>query len=261
MSASTPSEGPSRGEICAVACADAFRGNGEILASCFGTAPAIGARLAKLTFEPDLLMTDGVCTVVDQPNPVSGPGHEQVVEAWLPFRAIFDHVWNGNRHVIMAASQIDRYGNHNFACIGEHAKPKAQLLGMRGAPGNTICHTTSYWVANQTAKVFVPKVDVVSGVGYDRAAKLPAATTQGFDVRFVISNLAVYDFETPDHRMRLKSVHPGVSVDQVVENTGFELVIEGDVPETRLPTAEELVLIREQIDPKGVLGREVPNPE
>jgi hypothetical protein len=61
--------------------------------------------------------------------------------------------------------------------------------------------------------------------------------------------------------MRLKSVHPGVSVDQVVENTGFELVIEGDVPETRLPTAEELALIREQIDPKGVLGREVPNPE
>ena len=89
-----------RGEICAVACAEAFRGNGEILASCFGTAPAIGARLAKSTFEPDLLMTDGVCTVVDMPNPVSGPGHDQVVEAWLPFRAIFDHVWNGNRHVL-----------------------------------------------------------------------------------------------------------------------------------------------------------------
>jgi len=249
-----------RGEICAVACAEAFRGNGEILASCFGTAPAIGARLAKSTFEPDLLMTDGVCTVVDMPNPVSGPGHDQVVEAWLPFRAIFDHVWNGNRHVIMAASQIDRFGNHNFACIGEHAKPKAQLLGMRGAPGNTICHTTSYWVANQTAKVFVPQVDVVSGVGHDRAAQLNPATTQAHDVRLVISNLAVYDFATPDKRMRLKSLHPGVSVDQVVENTGFELAIEGDVPETRLPTADELALIRDTLDPKGFLGREVPNP-
>jgi len=249
-----------RGEICAVACADAFRGNGEILASCFGTAPAIGARVAKATFEPDLLMTDGVCTVVEMPDPVSGPGHAQVVEAWLPFRTVFDHVWNGHRHVIMAASQIDRYGNQNFACIGEHAKPKAQLLGMRGAPGNTISHITSYWVASQTAKVFVPEVDVVSGVGYDRAAKLDPASTRAHDIRYVISNLAVYDFETPDKRMRLKSVHPGVSVDEVVENTGFELVIEGDVPETRLPTAEELVLIREQIDPKGVLAREVPNP-
>jgi acyl CoA:acetate/3-ketoacid CoA transferase beta subunit len=252
---------PTRGEICAVAAAEAFRGNGEILASCFGTAPAIGARLAKATFEPDLLMTDGVCTVVDEPNPVSGPGHELVTEAWLPFRAIFDHLWNGNRHVIMAASQIDRFGNQNFACIGEHAKPKAQLLGMRGAPGNTISHITSYWVANQTAKVFVPKVDVVSGVGYDRAAKLSKETTQGFDVRFVISNLAVYDFETPNNAMRLKSLHPGVSVDDVVENTGFELVIEGDVPETRLPSADEVQLIREKIDPKGFLNREVVNPD
>ena len=247
-----------RGEICAVAAADAFRGNGEILASCFGIAPAIGARLAKATFEPDLLMTDGVCTVVDEPNPVSGPGHEQVVEAWLPFRTIFDHLWNGNRHVIMAASQIDRFCNQNFACIGEHAKPRAQLLGMRGAPGNTISHTTSYWVPNQTPKVFVDTVDVVSGV-YDRASQLDDATTRGHELHRVISNLAVYDFETPDHAMRLRSVHPGVTTGDVVENTGFELVIEGKVPETRLPTAEELQLIREKIDPKGLLSREVSN--
>ena len=258
---SDANQSATRGEVCAVACADAFRGNGEILASCFGTAPAIGARLAKSTFEPDLLMTDGVCTVVDNPNPVSGPGHDLVVEAWLPFRAIFDHLWNGNRHVIMAASQIDQFGNQNFACIGEHAKPKAQLLGMRGAPGNTISHITSYWVANQTPKVFVPEVDVVSGVGNDRAAKLNPASTKAHDIRLVISNLAVYDFATPETRMRLKSVHPGVTVDQVVENTGFELVIDEVIPETRIPTAEELTLIRDTLDPKGFLGREVKNPE
>jgi acyl CoA:acetate/3-ketoacid CoA transferase beta subunit len=246
-----------RGEICAVAAAEAFRGNGEILASCFGTAPAIGARLAKATFEPDLLLTDGVCTVVEEPAPVSGPSHEMVVEAWLPFRAIFDHLWNGNRHVIMAASQIDRFGNHNFACIGNHAKPKAQLLGMRGAPGNSISHTTSYWVARQTTKVFVEQVDVVSGVGYDAAAKLSPASTRGHDIRCVISNLAVYDFKTPNHSMRLKSLHPGVSVDEVVENSGFELVIEGEIPETRLPSSEELRLIRERIDPLGFVNKEV----
>ncbi len=254
------SGGATRGEICAVAAAEAFRGNGEILASCFGTAPAVGARLAKLTFEPDLLMTDGVCTVVDNPSPVSGPAETSVVEAWLPFRTIFDHLWNGNRHVIMAASQIDRFGNQNFACIGPHAKPTAQLLGMRGAPGNSISHITSYWVANQTKTVFVEKVDVVSGVGYDRAAKLGPASTRGHDIRCVISNLAVYDFQTPDHRMRLRSVHPGVSVDDVIANTGFELVIEGKIPETRLPTDAELRLIREKIDPKGFVNKEVPNP-
>jgi acyl CoA:acetate/3-ketoacid CoA transferase beta subunit len=250
-----------RGEICAVANADAFRGDGEILASCFGTAPAIGARLAKATFEPDLLMTDGICTIVDVPNPVSGPGHDLLVEAWLPFRSIFDHLWNGKRHVIMAASQIDRFGNQNFACIGDHAKPKAQLLGMRGAPGNTISHKTSYWVPNQTARVFVEKVDVVSGVGYDRAAELNEATTQGFELGRVISNLAVYDFETPDHAMRLRTLHPGVTLEDVLENTSFPLVIddESNIPETRLPSAEELRLIREQIDPECMLGREVAN--
>ncbi len=246
-----------RGEICAVAAAEAFRGDGEILASCFGIAPAIGARLAKATFEPELLMTDGICSLVDEPDAVSGPGHAKVVEAWLPFRAIFDHLWNGRRHVIMAASQIDRFGNQNFACIGEHAKPKAQLLGMRGAPGNTISHRTSYWIPNQTPKVFVDKVDVVSGVGYDRASRLDRASTRGHELHRVISNLAVYDFETADHSMRLRSLHPGVTLERVIENTGFELVIEDEIPETRRPTPAELTLIRKKIDPEGLLGREV----
>lgn len=250
-----------RGEVCAVATAEAFRGDGEILASCFGIAPAIGARLAKATFESDLLMTDGVCTVVDVPNPVSGPSHDLVVEAWLPFRAIFDHLWNGKRHVIMAASQIDRFGNQNFACIGVHAKPKAQLLGMRGAPGNTISHKTSYWVPNQSRKVFVETVDIVSGVGNDRAAELDDATTTGHHLGQVISNLAVYDFETPTRAMRIRSLHPGVSLEDVIENTGFSLVIEDEqnIPQTRLPTTEELRLIREEIDPERFLEREVAN--
>ena len=169
-----------RGEICAVACADAFRGNGEILASCFGTAPAIGARLAKATFEPDLLMTDGVCTVVDNPSPVSGPGNDLVVEAWLPFRAIFDHLWNGNRHVIMAASQIDQFGNQNFACIGEHAKPKAQLLGMRGAPGNTIFRTIDDQLRPKLCPIRTKVLSTLSTAPY-------VATTVGVNVPSAIS--------------------------------------------------------------------------
>ena len=251
-----------RGEVCVIATAEAFRGDGEILASCFGIAPAIGARLAKATFEPDLLMTDGICTVVDEPNPVSGPGHELVVEAWLPFRTIFDHLWNGRRHVIMAASQIDRFGNQNFACIGDHAKPKAQLLGMRGAPGNTICHKTSYWIPNQSQKVFVESVDVISGVGNDQAARLSKANTQGHSLGQIISNLAVYDFETPTKTMRVKSLHPGVSLEEVRDQSGFPLVVsnEATITQTRWPTESELSLIRERFDPEHFLDREVANP-
>ena len=68
---------------------------------------------------------------------------------------MFDWVWSGKRHVMMGATQVDRYGNQNIAAIGDYAKPKAQLLGFRGAPGNTINDTTSYWVPNHCPKVFV----------------------------------------------------------------------------------------------------------
>ena len=249
----------SRAEVCTVAVAEAFRGDGEILASSFGTVPAIGARLARLTFEPDLLMTDGIASLLADVQPVSGEAaSEPIVEGWMPFRSVFDLLWNGKRHVVMIASQIDRYGNHNFACIGDHAKPKAQLLGMRGAPGNTINHATSYWVPNHSAKVFVESVDVVSGLGYDRARQLGEASSRHHEVRRVISNLGVFDFQTPDHRMRLVSVHPGTRVDDVIAATGFELVIDGDVPETRAPSDEELAIIRDILDPQAMRDREVP---
>ncbi len=247
-----------RAEVCAVAIAETFRGDGEILVSPIGNLPSIGARLAKLTFAPDILMTDGVAFLIANVQPVGGAkGPEPIVEGWMPYRSVFDVVWSGRRHVVMGATQIDRYGNQNIACIGPFEKPKAQLLGMRGAPGNTINHTTSYWVPNHGPKVFVEKVDVVSGVGYDRAAALGPVASRFHEVRRVVSNLGVFDFNGPDHRMRLVSIHPGVSVNDVVQNTGFELVIPADVPQTRSPTGDELHLIREVIDPKGVAAREV----
>jgi hypothetical protein len=72
-----------------------------------------------------------------------------------------------------------------------------------------------------------------------------------------VSNLGVFDFETPDHSMRLRSVHPGSSVEEIREQTGFGLVADEPVPETRLPSDEELRLIREAIDPKGLRDREI----
>ena len=91
----------------------------------------------------------------------------------------------------------------------------------------------------------------------NRAASLGEKSARFHEIRRVVSNLGVFDFATPDRRMRLASLHPGVGVDEVVEKTGFELAIDGDVPETRTPSAEELRLIREVIDPEGYGGREV----
>ena len=240
-------------ELLAVACAEAFRGDGEILASPIGVIPSIGARLAKATFAPDLLLTDGVASLVANVYAVGAPASAGVVEGWVPYRTIFDIVWSGRRHVMMGASQIDRFGNQNIACIGDFARPKSQLLGVRGAPGNTINHPTSYFIPNHSPRSFVARVDFVSGVGYDRARELGSAA-RFHEIRRVVSNKGVFDFETPDHRMRLRSLHPGVTVDEIIAATGFELAIPEHVEVTRAPSHEELRLLREVIDPSG-LGR------
>jgi acyl CoA:acetate/3-ketoacid CoA transferase beta subunit len=247
-----------RAEVCVVAVAECFRGDGEVLANPIGTIPMIGGRLARATFEPDLAMTDGEATLVANDRAVVPPD-ERVIEYWNPYRSMFDWVWSGRRHVMMGASQLDRYGNQNLAAIGDYGRPTVQLLGYRGAPGNTINDPTSYWVPNHGPKVFVENVDTVTGIGWDRAAALgPAA--RFVDIRRVVSNLGVFDFESPDRRMRLRSVHPGVAVDDVVAATGFELMVPAAVPESRLPTPEELELIRVVIDPDGAREREVPDP-
>jgi acyl CoA:acetate/3-ketoacid CoA transferase beta subunit len=237
--------------------AECFRGDGEILANPIGTIPMIGGRLARATFEPDLCMTDGEATLVANDRATVDPA-DRVVEYWNPYRSMFDWVWSGRRHVMMGATQVDRFGNQNLAAIGDYARPKVQLLGYRGAPGNTINDTTSYWIPNHSPKVFVEQVDVVCGVGYDRARKLHPAERRFHHLKHVITNLCVLDFESSDERMRLRSLHPGVMVDEVVAASGFELVIPDDVPESRLPTDDELRIIRDVIDPNDLRSKEVP---
>jgi acyl CoA:acetate/3-ketoacid CoA transferase beta subunit len=258
MTAGTGTDGVTRAEVCVVAVAECFRGDGETLANPIGTIPMIGGRLARATFEPDLCMTDGEAALIANDRAVVDPD-ERVVEYWNPYRSMFDWVWSGRRHVMMGATQVDRFGNQNLAAIGDYARPKVQLLGYRGAPGNTINDPTSYWVPNHGPKVFVPAVDTVTGIGWDRAAALGPAG-RFVEIRRVVSNLGVFDFETPDRSMRLRSVHPGVSVDEVMGATGFPLVVPDEVPTSRLPTPEELKLIREVIDPDGDREREVPDP-
>jgi acyl CoA:acetate/3-ketoacid CoA transferase beta subunit len=268
--------GPSLAEVCVVACAEAWRGDGTLLASPMGLIPALGAKLARLTFSPGLLLTDGEAYLL-APDP---PGHHApasaapsgpavhpgpasagpVIEGWLPYRLVFTMLAGGHRHVMMGASQLDRFGNQNISCIGDWARPKAQLLGVRGAPGNTINHPVSYWVPRHSPRVFVERADMVSGIGYDRAAGLGATAARFHELRVVVTNLAVLDFATPDHTMRLRSVHPGVNVEDVTAATGFPLAVPAEVPVTRLPTADELALIRGRLDPAGRRDAELPAP-
>jgi acyl CoA:acetate/3-ketoacid CoA transferase beta subunit len=240
----------SLGDVCAVACADLFADAGEILLSPMGTMPTIGARLARLTFAPDVLISDGEAFLLAETPPL---GESSPHEGWLPYRGVFDVLAWGRRHVVMGANQIDRFGNQNISCIGEHAAPSRQLLGVRGAPGNSVNHRTSYWVPRHSTRVFVPRVDMVSGVGYDHSG---GAAARFHDVHRVVTNLAVLDFAGPEHGARLVSVHPGVTAAQVQQATGFPLVVADDVPLTRAPSEQERALL-DTIDPRRLRDKEV----
>jgi acyl CoA:acetate/3-ketoacid CoA transferase beta subunit len=253
-----PSTEVSRAEYCAVAIADCFADDGEVMASPMGLLPTLGARLAKLTSNPLLMITDGEARILQGAPPLGVT--QDVVEGWMPFRHVLEHVVPyGKRHVMMGATQVDRNGNQNISAIGDWSKPQRQLLGVRGAPGNTVNNKTSYWVPKHSSRVFVEQVDIVSGVGRTRAEEAGVAATRFHQVHRVVSNLGVFDFGGPGHTMRIVSVHPGVTVDDVQAASSFEITLSADdVPATREPSPGELMLIREMLDPNGLRDREVP---
>lgn len=241
-----------RAEVAATACADLFRGSGAILASSFGVIPTVGARLARLTHAPDLLLSDGEATLFADTPAVDRPFTRP--EGHLPYAKLFELIATGRRHVIMGAPQLDRHGNQNLSAIGPRDRPTHQLVGARGAATNTANHATSYFVPRHSPRVFVPAVDTVTGVGCDRAA---LAGMRFHDLRGVVTDLAVLDLTGRDGTMRLVSVHPGVDVRDVVAATGFELEIPAEVPVTRTPNERELHLIRSVLDPRGLRELEV----
>jgi len=230
-----PAVQPSRADFCTIACARMFARDGEVLISPMAAIPRLAARVAKACMQPSLVLSE---------------------EASLPYRRVFDVVWMGRRHVMMGASQVDRFGNQNISCIGPHGQPKVQLLGVRGAPGNTINHATSYWVPRHSSRVFVPAVSMVSGIGTDRAATL-GKSGRFVDLRGVVSNLGAFDFAGEGGVMRAVSLHPGVTAEEVRDNTGFDVEIAADVPTTEPPTDLQLTWIA-HFDAAGSLYTQVP---
>ena len=247
----------SRAEVCVIACAELFRGAGEIMVSPMTTIVSIGARLARLTFAPDILLTDGEARLLADTPAIGAKG---AIEGWMPFGRVFETLTWGRRHVVMGANQIDRYGNQNLSAFGPLQHPSRQMFGVRGAPGNTINHATSYWVGNHSKRVFCDEVDIVSGIGWDKVD--PGNPAYRFaDIHRVVTNLGVFDFGGPGHTMRAVSLHPGIEPDEVAANTSFEVHGLADAERTRLATVDELTLIRERIDPKALRDKEVTLPQ
>ena len=238
--------------ICAAS--DAWKNDGEVLATGIGIVPRLAASVSMLSSNPDLMMTDSEAWLVSEPVPI-GPrnGYEIKREGWMGFTRIFDNVWSGKRHAMVGPTQIDRFGQANISMIGkDYDKPRTMMLGVRGFPGNSISHANSFFVPNHSTKVFVDgEVDMVASVGYNPARLAKGWSLDDIDVRMVFTNLAVMDFGGPERQLQVRSLHPGVTAEQVQEATGFALHIPANVPETPAPTDAQLALLA-RLDPHNL---------
>jgi glutaconate CoA-transferase, subunit B len=229
--------------------------------------PRAGNLLANLTHAPDLKVGIGLVRA----NLLNEPVMESTkfstdyrmarfAEGLIIHNDIFDDMRASSNVFFVGGLQIDRFGNTNLIGIG----PDIEHLTLRG-PGSLgtvssahFCDRYYLFTPVHSPQVLVEKCDFISvfghGEGGDHRARLQLDRYNAGPTALV-TPLAILDFETADHRMRLASVHPGVTVEEVVEATGFELEIPDQVPTTPDPTAEQLELLRTRIDVDGLLRR------
>lgn len=240
-------------ELLICAASECWRDDGEVLATGIGVIPRLAASLSMLSANPALLMTDSEAYMVAEPVPLGARnGYKPKLDSWMGFSRIFDNVWGGKRHALVGPTQIDRFGQANISCIGDYAKPKAQMLGVRGFPGNSISHANSFLVPSHNRRVFVEgEVDMVASVGYNPARLARGWSLDEIDIRLIVTDLCVLDFQGPERQMRIRSLHPGVTVAEVQDNTGFALHVPDSIPTTAAPSVEQLMLIQ-QLDPHNL---------
>lgn len=149
--------------------------------------------------------------------------------------------------------QIDRYGSVNVSVVGDPKAPKYRFHGIAVADVMVTCERPILYTTEHNARTFPPELSFRTGLGHtdgdDWRKKIRAPGGGPFRV---ITPLATLDFETPDGSMRLRALNPGVEVDEVVANTGFELVVPEHVERNAPPTPEELRVLREVVDPIGI---------
>lgn len=240
-------------ELVITACAEAWRHDGEVMATGIGPLPRIGAALAKVSFNPLLQTTDGETYYASEPVPPGKRAGPVEIEGYANYDRVFSSLWGGRRHAMVAPSQFDRFGQANISVLGDHRKPKVAWVGARGFPGNSICHPNSFFFPAHNNRAFIEgEVDFVCMAGYNPARYLNGRPPVGLDLRVIVTNLCVMDFGGPDHAIRVVSLHPGVSFEEVQDNTGFPLArIGNDIPTTPAPTADQLALIA-RLDPNNV---------
>lgn len=178
-------------------------------------------------------------------------------ESWFSLdTAMIDYRFFSDAFVV-GGMQIDAFGNTNLIGIGDdHARLRVRGPGPMGTTSHTTFCERFYLAAHRhSPDVFVERCDFISAVGWGEGG--PDGRTRlglpGGGPKLCVTPLCVFDFDDMSKRMRLRSVHPGHTVEEVVENTGFEIVVPADVAVTPAPEPEELDVLRRVVDPDGML--------
>ena len=229
--------------------------DGEMVAQGIATPlVAAGYLLAKLTHAPNLTFISAIGQAVCRDwAPL---GITTIEEMWISRGLISfgfvtgacDFLPRYGPKEFFRPGQVDAYGNFNNVFIGgTYERPRLRLPGCGGIADVTVFEEkVCLYVPRHGRHTFVEQLDFRSGLGHD------PARTAGCGPRYLISNLGQFDFGGDNGRMRLLSLHSGVSRRRLQAKTGFDLAIAGNIPETEPPSALELQLLREEIDPLGV---------
>jgi acyl CoA:acetate/3-ketoacid CoA transferase beta subunit len=159
----------------------------------------------------------------------------------------------------LGAAQMDMYGNLNTTVIGDHHLPKVRLPGSGGAnDGGSFSQKLIIIMANQSKRTFVSKVDFLTTAGYlyGPGAREKVGLARGTGPYRVITQLGVYGFDDKTKRLKLTSLHPGTMIEEINDNSDFDVIIPDNVKISPEPPERYLKILREEIDPAGiVLGK------
>ncbi len=260
MSSVSPDLGFTRKEMMIVQSARALAG--EKICFVGVGMPNIAVNLAKRTGSPDIQMVyeAGVFGAAPARLPLS-IGDPTLVTGATAATSMFElfayYLQAGLIDVgFLQGAQIDRYGNLNTTTIGDYETPKVRLPGSGGACEIAINARRIFIIMPQKRRSFVEQLSFQTSPGHNPdpvAAR--ARGWLGSGPQVVITDLGEYGFAEGTGEMTLRSLHPGVSLDEVLENTGWEMRVADDVGDTAAPTAEELRLIRDELDRDGLYSR------
>lgn len=225
--------------------------------------PRAGVLLAHLHHGPDMtvMMAMTKANILNEPSVeefelITDARATRWAEAYYIHNELLGNMKFRKNGVFFAgALQIDPWGNSNLIGIGtDFNRLKFRGPGAVGTTNATVMNSRFHLVVNAHDKrIFVENCDFVSAYGWGRGKGDREKLGLPGGPRYCVTPLCVMDFEESSKRLRLKSVHPGVTVDEVVEKTGFELIVPRSVPETPKPTQHELEILRKRIDVAGNL--------